>query len=482
MTLGEVLATFRAIARIQARLGDRGLPALRHLVHDLARGRRDRARARAARGASRSRSAGRCRRSPTCRPRCRCSTSSRCSSPPRRSSGAAALLDALLRRPRRTASTSGTRGDAQEVMLGYSDSSQGERVPRRELAAVPGPGGAGRRRPGGTAIALTLFHGRGGAIGRGGGPANRAILAQAPGSVERPPQVHRAGRGHRRPLRRRHHRPAPPRAGHGRRAARVDRRSTSARSPRPRPPGADDDGRAHRRSRAPRTAPSLEHPGFAAFFAAATPIDLIPGLGLGSRPSSRPGRAGRRAGPRRRRHRLAAGDPVGVRVVAVAGEPAGLVRPRDGARGGDRPRRLRRRRAPRRPLPALAVLRLGARQRGAVARQGGPRHVPRATRTSPTGAEATAIRGPDRGGVRPLGPAAARWSRAATGSSPATRRSPGRSTSATRTSTRCPRSRSSCSAGCGAPRRRRRPTRPPRSAPSIGATINGIAAGLQNTG
>ena len=52
-------------------------------------------------------------------------------------------------------------------------------------------------------IALTLFHGRGGALGRGGGPANRAILGQAPGLGRRPLQGHRTGRGGVRPVRER---------------------------------------------------------------------------------------------------------------------------------------------------------------------------------------------------------------------------------------------------------------------------------------
>jgi len=69
-----------------------------------------------------------------------------------------------------------------EAMLGYSDSA-------KEL----GPASAtlrlfdtqARLAEWATAhgVRLTLFHGRGGALGRGGGPAGRAVLAQAPGSV-----------------------------------------------------------------------------------------------------------------------------------------------------------------------------------------------------------------------------------------------------------------------------------------------------------
>ena len=91
------------------------------------------------------------------------------------------ILDGMLALPavqRRLAAT----GRQLEVMLGYSDSAKESGPVAATLALFDAQaelaGWAARN-----AIHMTLFHGRGGALGRGGGPANRAVLAQAPGSV-----------------------------------------------------------------------------------------------------------------------------------------------------------------------------------------------------------------------------------------------------------------------------------------------------------
>ncbi len=69
-----------------------------------------------------------------------------------------------------------------EVMLGYSDSAKelGPAAATLKLYEAQEALAAWSDEHG---VPLTLFHGRGGALGRGGGPANRAVLAQAPGSV-----------------------------------------------------------------------------------------------------------------------------------------------------------------------------------------------------------------------------------------------------------------------------------------------------------
>ncbi len=70
-----------------------------------------------------------------------------------------------------------------EVMLGYSDSSKDVGPVAANLALYEAQAQIAAWADA-EGIRLTLFHGRGGALGRGGGPANSAILAQPPHSVD----------------------------------------------------------------------------------------------------------------------------------------------------------------------------------------------------------------------------------------------------------------------------------------------------------
>ncbi|WP_439592200.1 phosphoenolpyruvate carboxylase [Microbacterium sp.] len=93
-----------------------------------------------------------------------------------------AILAEIVQHPLFAARLDAT-GRRLEVMLGYSDSSKDVGPVAANLALYDAQAqiSAWARE---NAIELTLFHGRGGALGRGGGPANSAILAQPPHSVD----------------------------------------------------------------------------------------------------------------------------------------------------------------------------------------------------------------------------------------------------------------------------------------------------------
>jgi len=91
------------------------------------------------------------------------------------------LMEELLSQPA-YAKYIARRGNLQEIMIGYSDSGKDGGIvtsnwelykAQKKLVELADSKG----------VRLRLFHGRGGTIGRGGGPTHRAILAQPPGTV-----------------------------------------------------------------------------------------------------------------------------------------------------------------------------------------------------------------------------------------------------------------------------------------------------------
>jgi phosphoenolpyruvate carboxylase len=173
------------------------------------------------------------------------------------------------------------RGDEQEVMLGYSDSNKdGGYVASSwtlykattELMGVCRAHG----------VRLRLFHGRGGTVGRGGGPSYEAVLSQPAGSVDGALRLTEQGEviasKYADPENGRHNLEVLVAAtleasmgavaadGRGRHAEIMEELSRLA--------------LAEYRS-------LVEMPGFMEYFRAATPFSEIAGLNIGSRPASR---------------------------------------------------------------------------------------------------------------------------------------------------------------------------------------------------
>src|SRR5258706_11876270 len=102
-----------------------------------------------------------------------------------------------------------SRGDEQEVMLGYSDSNKDGGYLSSSWTLYKATGDLMRvcAKHG---VRLRLFHGRGGSVGRGGRPSHDAVLSPPPGSVAGALRLtdHGAGiaRKYAHPDDRRHHR------------------------------------------------------------------------------------------------------------------------------------------------------------------------------------------------------------------------------------------------------------------------------------
>ena len=181
-------------------------------------------------------------------------------------------------------------GAEQDIMLGYSDSNKDGGIftsnwelYRAEIALVALFDELNAAKGGQLPIQLRMFHGRGGTVGRGGGPSYQAILAQPPGTVRGQIRLTEQGEV----IASKYANPEI-----GRRnletlvAATLEATLLQPTKPAPKTflEAAEQLSRA---SMAAYRALVYETPGFTDYFFSATPIREIAELNIGSRPASR---------------------------------------------------------------------------------------------------------------------------------------------------------------------------------------------------
>ncbi|MBA3023447.1 MAG: phosphoenolpyruvate carboxylase [Gammaproteobacteria bacterium] len=198
--------------------------------------------------------------------------------------GGGAIMDALFSLPWYRELLKNSRNNTQEVMLGYSDSNKDGgyltanwELYKAELDLVE----VFNKHD----VELRLFHGRGGTVGRGGGPSYQAILAQPPGSVNAQIRITEQGEV----ISSKYSDPEI-----GRRNLEILVAATMEATLMDYPHNADGNPEFMRIMEAMSLDAIAayrklvyETPGFTEFFFAATPIREIAELNIGSRPSSR---------------------------------------------------------------------------------------------------------------------------------------------------------------------------------------------------